>query len=503
MPFTTYEAEDAITDGEVIGADRQFGTLPSEASGRHAVRLERVGNSVGFILTAPANAVTLRYAISDGETGIGRSGALAIEVGGVRLAVARLTSRFGWFYGKYPFTNRPSDGLGHHFYDEVRVMLPRVLPMGARVVVRRIVKDTHGWVVLDLADFETVPAPRPRPRGALSVTAYGADPRGRRPAATAFRAALKAASAANRPLYLPPGRYRIDGHLTVDNVRMIGSGAWSTVLTGHNIGLFARQAPRGSSNVTLSDFAIEGDVDERDDHAPLSAIGGAFNRTVISNLYLHHMKVGIWLDGPLHDLIIRGVRITDQTADGINLHVSARRVTIEQNFIRNSGDDGIALWSEKVTDRDIVIRHNTVIAPILANGIAIYGGRDIEVSDNLIADTLTQGGGIHLGTRFKSLPFAGRIAISRNRIVRGGSFDPNWRFDVGAMWLYALERPITGAEILFTDNVLLESSCEGLQLLGPKPISGVMFNGLSVGSADGAATAPRSPGATQPDHCPP
>ena len=239
------------------------------------------------------------------------------------------------------------------------------------------------------------------------------------------------------------------------------------------------------------------------DRAPLAAIGGAFNRSVISNLYLHHAKVGIWLDGPLHDLIIRGVRITDQTADGINLHVGAQRVTIEQNFIRNSGDDGIALWSEKVTDRNIIIRHNTVIAPILANGIALYGGHDIEVSDNLIADTLTQGGGIHLGTRFKSLPFMGRIAVVRNRIVRGGSFDPNWRFDVGAMWLYALERPIAGADITFTDNVLLESSCEGLQLLGPKPISGVMFNGLSAGSADGATTAPRSPGATQPDHCPP
>jgi hypothetical protein len=61
-----------------------------------------------------------------------------------------------------------------------------------------------------------------------------------------------------------------------------------------------------------------------------------------------------------------------------------------------------ASWAEKLANHDVIIRHNTVVAPILANGVAIYGGHDIVVSDNLISDTLTEGGGLHLGNLRRS-----------------------------------------------------------------------------------------------------
>ena len=35
--------------------------------------------------------------------------------------------------------------------------------------------------------------------------------------------------------------------------------------------------------------------------------------------------------------------------------------------------------------------HNTVQTPVLANGIAIYGGEDNTVSDNLVADPVREG----------------------------------------------------------------------------------------------------------------
>lgn len=40
VPFVEQEAEDAATNGTVIGADRTYTTLPSEASGRRAVKLD-------------------------------------------------------------------------------------------------------------------------------------------------------------------------------------------------------------------------------------------------------------------------------------------------------------------------------------------------------------------------------------------------------------------------------------------------------------------------------
>lgn len=90
-----------------------------------------------------------------------------------------------------------------------------------------------------------------------------------------------------------------------------------------------------------------------------------------------------------------------------------------------------------------VFRRNTVISPVPANGIAIYGGRNIAVADNLVADKVTQGGGLRLGSRFDATPLRGATTFARNTVVRGGTMDPNWKFGVGAFWIYALDHPIT------------------------------------------------------------
>jgi hypothetical protein len=497
VPFATYEAESAVSDGVRLGPDRHFGTLASEASGRQAIRLDRGGQYVAFTLKEAANALTLRYSIPDGPAGRGADSALQVTSGGKQLAIAPLTSRFGWFYGRYPFSNRPSEGRAHHFFDEVRVRLGRTLPAGSQVVFRRPLNQPIAWIAVDCVDFELVAAPALRPPHSIAVARLGADPTGHRDATSAFLNGIKAAQRTGHALWIGPGTYLVNGHLPVDRVRLIGAGTWHSILTGRGIGVFARKAPRGSRDVELSGFTIEGQVTERNDHAPLSAIGGAFNDSLLSDLYLHHTKVGAWLDGPMHNLVIRRLRISDQTADGINLHRGARRVTIEQNYIRNSGDDGIALWSHHEPDADVVIRNNTVIAPILANGVAVYGGRNISIIGNLVADTLTEGGGIHLGTRFHSTPFEGSITIERNRLIRTGSLDPNWHYGIGAIWLYALERPIEGARITLRSNRVDNSSCEAVQLLGPKPISGIILDQLDVERSNDAPLALQAPGALE------
>ena len=71
VPWLEYEAETASTNGVVIGPDRTFGTLPSEASGRRAVRLESMGQYVEFTSTARANALVVRYVIPDAPAGGG------------------------------------------------------------------------------------------------------------------------------------------------------------------------------------------------------------------------------------------------------------------------------------------------------------------------------------------------------------------------------------------------------------------------------------------------
>lgn len=494
VPFLEYEAETAQTNGRILGPDRTFGALAAEASGRRAVELSRPGDFVEFVLAAPANALTLRYAVPDSANGSGRDAQLAVRVDGALAGRMRLTSRYGWFYGRYPFSNDPRQGRAHHMFDEARLLLGVAAPAGARVRLEIERGDASPWVVLDVADFERVGSPAPPPPRALSVKAFGADASGLRDSRLAIQRAIQAGRVHGRPVYLGPGHYRVEGHLIVDRVQLIGAGPWWSVLQGRGVGVFSRPAPSGSQGVTLRDFAIEGEVTDRNDHAKLSGVGGAMSDSVVSNLFIHHTKGGLWFDGPLSHLQVRRVRVTDQTADGLNFHRGVTDSSVEDSFFRNTGDDGLASWSNGAENARIVFRRNTVIAPNLANGIALYGGRDLSVESNVVADSLTEGGGLHLGARFKATPVAGRIVFSDNDVVRSGSFDPHWRTGVGAVWIYALERPMTGATILFARNTLIDSSEEGLQLIG-KAITGASIRGLRIEGGRGPDVQLQAPGA--------
>src|SRR5450432_3922686 len=92
--FVEYEAENATTNGYIIGPDRTFTTLPSEASGRQAVMLEGQEDFVEFTLFAPANALTVRYAMPEGDEGKPAVARLGVYVRGLRVAELAATSRY-------------------------------------------------------------------------------------------------------------------------------------------------------------------------------------------------------------------------------------------------------------------------------------------------------------------------------------------------------------------------------------------------------------------------
>jgi alpha-1,3-glucanase-like protein len=493
LDFVEYEAENGTTNGRVVGPDRTFAALASEASGRRAVLLEGPSDFVEFTLSAPANALTVRFAVPDSPDGKPVEAVLGVYADGLRLAELGVTSRYCCYYGRYPFTKNPADGNGHHFFDHARLLLAKVLPVGTVVRLMRGAGNTASWYAIDLVDFELVPAPLARPSRSLSVVDFGADPNGKLDSREAFSKAIAVASGSGRPLWVPPGNFRLDGHVQLDRVEISGAGPWYSILRGDGVGLYGRDAPHPSQAVDVHDLAIIGEVKERDDHEALAGIGGALGGgSRIRNVFIQHVKVGLWLDGPFDGLLITRIRVFDTTADGLNLHRGISSVIVEDSFFRNTGDDGIALWAERLANHDVIIRHNTIVAPILANGVAIYGGHDFVVSDNLIADTLTEGGGLHLGNRFGAVPLSGDISLKGNVVVRGGSVDPHWHIGIGAFWLYALDAPIK-ANIDLQETTLLDSSQEAILLLG-KRIDGLVVNGLTVDRAGGRLIELRADG---------
>jgi hypothetical protein len=462
--FTEYSAVGARTNGTVIGPSYNLYTLAAEAVGRTAVTLDGAGQYVDFTLTKAANAVDLRYSIPDSADGTGLTTPLKVYVNGHAGPGLTLSSRYDWFYGSYPFTNDPADLDGHHMYDDVRALLGRTLPAGTHV--RFEIASPSVPVTINVADFQEVAPPAPQPRGSLSVLSFGADPTGQADSTTAIQNAINAGSADGKAVYIPPGNFLVTAHLIVNKVTLTGAGEWYSVLGGNGAGVFGNMPPNPSVTVHLSNFAIFGQVNARVDSENFMGIGGGLQDSTISNVWIQHVQAGIWMTGPFTNLKISNVRIQDTVADGINFDGGITDSSVTGAFIRNTGDDGIALWSNGVADSHDTISHDTVMLPVLANNFAIYGGNDNAIVDDYGTDTITQGGGIQVGNRFSAVPLAGTTTIADNTLVRTGTLDPNWKFGVGAIWFYASDGEDMTGTINVDHNTILDSPYDAFGFVG-------------------------------------
>jgi hypothetical protein len=533
VPFVEQEAENAATDGTIIGPSTQAYTLAAEASGRSAVSLAP-GQYVQFTLPSAANAINVRYSIPDSATGGGITAPLEVEVNrGDYRRTMTLTSQYSWLYGQYPYDNDPTEGDNvpddyavecacvpdqtvpepvfqapwrpNHFYDEQRLLLGRTFPAGSTIRLTAPAGTDASLTTIDLMDSQLV-APPKVVFPSVNVLLFGADPTGHRDASQAIDRAIALAQRLHVPVYVPPGTYSVSQHIVVNNVTIDGAGSWYTIFKGHQVtlsspapdgsvhtgvgfyGLYASQG--GSTNVHLANFAIEGDVRERIDTDQVNGIGGSLSNSSISGLYIQHTKAGIWLDGPMTNLTISNNTIVDQLADGINFHTGVTDSTASNNFIRNTGDDGMAMWSEVTADSNDTFDHNTVQTPVIANGIALYGGTDNTVSNNLIADPIREGSGIQLGSRFNAVPFAGSDWITNNTTVRAGTYELNWQIGLGAIWIYALQSSINADVQVVGDN-FLDNTYDAMMVVSDYPvkdlydITNVHFRDIKV---DGAGT---------------
>jgi hypothetical protein len=220
------------------------------------------------------------------------------------------------------------------------------------------------------------------------------------------------------------------------------------------------------------------------------------SNSVIDNVWIQHTKAGAWMDGPMDNFVIRNSRILDQTADGVNFHLGVTNSRVENTFVRNTGDDGLAMWAENVTNARNSFVRDTVVAPILANNIAIYGGRDITVSDNVVRDTVTNGGGIHVANRYPGVQgttaVSGTFTLARNTLQRAGNADYNWNFGVAALWFDGLNQPLS-ATIDVTDTEIADSSYAAIGFVEGST-SGVSFRNVAIDRTGTYALQIQSPG---------
>src|SRR5450830_766217 len=183
--FVEQEAENAVTNGTIIGPDTSAYTLAAEASGRKAVKLTSAGQYVEFTLAREANAITVRYSIPDAVSGGGIDAPITLTANGRSAKTLTLTSKYSWLYAMYPFSNDPNADPNPgwwkpepdpvtkpfrpmHFYDEQRVMLDRTYHAGdtIRFTVPKV--TSAAWYVIDLMDSEKVADAAKAPKNSVS-----------------------------------------------------------------------------------------------------------------------------------------------------------------------------------------------------------------------------------------------------------------------------------------------------------------------------------------------
>jgi hypothetical protein len=469
------------TTGAVLGPQYGPNVVASESSGRQCVQLNATGQYVQFTAQAAANAIVVRYSVPDTTNGIGTNWTISLYKNGAFVAKLPVTSMYSWLYGAYPFSNTPASGSPRNFYDEVRT---NGLSIGAGDVValQKDADDAASYYVIDLVDLENVASSLTAPTNSLSIMGYGAGGTGATDDTSALQNCISAAISQGKSVWLPAGTYKITSSINLPaNLTIQGAGMWYATLVGDPT-LYTNASRRvtlngNGSNIHLSDFAIIGKLNYRNDSEPNDGLGGAYGTgSTISRVWVEHTKTGAWLVNS-QGLVVDSCRFRDTIADGINLCVGMSSTTVTNCTARGTGDDCFAIWpatyiGQNYTPGLNVITHCTGQMPFLANGGGVYGGNSNRIEDCLFQD-LPYGCGILISTTFPvgNNTFSGTTVAQRCDLNRCGGQDPGWGWRA-ALQVCVDNESISGAHLsipgLNLNNLNITNSIsDGLSIIAP------------------------------------
>ncbi|MFG1842389.1 CARDB domain-containing protein [Micromonospora sp. NPDC049175] len=513
VPYVSYEAEAGRYQGTLLETDalRTFGhtNFASESSGRKSVRLTSTGQFVEFTSANQANSIVVRNSIPDAPGGGGIEATISLYVNDVFSRKLTLSSKHSWLYGNTDgpeaLTNTPQADA-RRLFDESNALLAQSYPAGTRFKLQRDSGDTASFYVIDTIDLEQVAPAASQPAGCTSITSYGAVPNdGLDDTAAIQRAVTDDQNGVIGCVWIPAGQWRQEQKILTDdpqnrgthnqvgisNVTIRGAGMWHsqlyTLTEPQNVVGGINHPHEGNfgfdidKNTQISDIAIFGSGRIRGgDGNGEGGVGlnGRFGTgTKISNVWIEHANVGVWVGrdydnipdlwGPADGLEFTGMRIRNTYADGINFSNGTRNSRVFNSSFRTTGDDALAVWANPyVKDRSVDIAHdnhfvnNTIQLPWRANGIAIYGGYDNSIENNLIYDTANYPG-IMLATDHDPLPFSGTTLIANNGLYRTGGAFWNEDQEFGAITIFPATRDIVGVTIRDTD--IIDSTFDGIQ----------------------------------------
>jgi hypothetical protein len=483
LAYQEYEAEDMTTNGQVSAFSTTYLTPEAESSFRKHVTLDTTGEYIEWVNTNAANTLVVRYSIPDAPSGGGISATLSLYINGEKVQSLDLSSRYAWGYGNYPYNDNPANAKARRFFDESRFS-GVTIPAGATVRLQKDADDTATYYKIDLVDTEQIENTYTMPANFISITDNGAIANDMVDDTQAIINTITLAKADNKGVWIPAGVFRMTNRVNLSNVHIRGAGIWHTSLQGVN----GKGGFYGNGNkITIADLSILGDSTVRNDSDDHAGIEGNFGTgSLIQNIWIEHMKVGMWFISGTNGIFVANGRIRNTWADGVNMVGGVQSSTLTQFSFRNTGDDAMAMWSRDTANVNNIYTFNTAQLPIIANGVAIYGGNSNKVFNNIISDTITSSAGIALTTRTgfpgTMVLFSGTTEVRHNTLNRTGGYDEGWNTTFGALWIFADAGNLT-APVVIDDLTLNDSTYDGILMSYNKQITNISFNNIQINGA--------------------
>jgi hypothetical protein len=344
------------------------------------------------------------------------------------------------------------------------------------VIVRKAAGDSAASYTIDLVEMEQVGGVIPMPANSVSIVTCGAVPNDNQDDSVAIQKCIDNARGNNKDVYIPEGVFQSYSKvLSVQGTAIRGAGMWHSSIVGFN----AQFDCWGDGGCEYSDFALFGDTVLRDDGSPETGFRGNLSNSKIENVWIEHLKVGIWPSKGVGNLIVSSIRARNLMADGVNFYNGAHDSVVENSHFRNTGDDAIAAWSHSYESpgpsRNNVFRKNYIQVPWKANCFGIYGGQDNTIEDNVCADTV-QYPGIFFAAQFDAHGFTGTTEVNRNTLLRAGGNAYNHTH--GALKFHADQGPVGNIKV--TDLDIIDPTNSGVHVQGGNVIDKVWLNDVTI-----------------------
>lgn len=457
FPWTYYEAEKGSAGpGAVLETGVLWGDIGFEARGKQAITLDNAGEYVEWTNVKAATHATIRYSIPDLA-----SGTLGLYVNGSKVADLPLSSVM---MREAKTGVAPPNGGIVKLYDDVLAAVSGGIPAGATVRVQKDVADGVP-VTVDFLEVETAPAPLEKPDETwVEVVPNTGNDR------TAFVAAINAANAGGKKVWIPAGSYVInyaggDGGINVPaGLTIRGAGMWHTVIVKNYFGNNRRVFSLTGGGVTMSDFKVIGTLTTLTNNGQnvIFRMNDLTTGHVIERVWAEYVSLSLGFN--VSGTIVRDNRVRNTFKDAIHFARDSVGNLIERNFIRNAGDDNVALVSYQNTGMaDNVVQYNIGECGWWGRGFTNIGG-DGNVLRYNIANNCIRAGVASMIENFNNqqTQFNLNWIIEKNVIVRCGD---------------QISNPVTSAIIIYAAQDFPMSGWMEYNLVLAPPFHGSRLTG--------------------------